>query len=60
MGDTKVEAVEVNRMKLGEPDFSGRRRPEIENGSEYKIEADIVINQDLIQKIFQNCLMQQS
>ena len=30
-------------MKLGEPDSSGRRRPEIENGSEYKIEADIVI-----------------
>ena len=43
IGDTKVEAVEVNRMKLGEPDSSGRRRPEIENGSEYKIEADIVI-----------------
>ena len=43
IGDTKVEAVEVNKMKLGDPDSSGRRRPEIENGSEYKIKADLVI-----------------
>ena len=43
IGSTKVEAVEVNKMKLGEPDSSGRRSPEIEKGSEYKIEADLVI-----------------
>ncbi len=43
IGDTKVNAVEVNKMKLGEPDSSGRRRPEIEKGSEYKIQADLVI-----------------
>ena len=43
IGDTKVNTVEVNKMKLGEPDSSGRRRPEIENGSEYKIPADLVI-----------------
>jgi glutamate synthase (NADPH/NADH) small chain len=30
-------------MKLGEPDTSGRRKPEIELGSEYKIPADLVI-----------------
>ena len=30
-------------MKLGEPDSSGRRRPETEIGSEYKIKADLVI-----------------
>ena len=30
-------------MKLGEPDSSGRRRPEIEVGSEYKVKADLVI-----------------
>ena len=42
IGSTKVEAVEVNKMKLGEPDSSGRRRPEIEQGSEYKINADLV------------------
>ena len=43
IGDTKVEEIEVNKMKLGEPDSSGRRRPEIDLGSEYKIKADLVI-----------------
>ena len=43
IGDTKVESVEVNKMKLGDPDSSGRRRPEIELGAEYKIKADLVI-----------------
>ena len=43
IGDKKVEAVEVNKMKLGAPDSSGRRRPEIELGSEYKVKADLVI-----------------
>ena len=43
VGDKKITAVEVNKMKLGEPDSSGRRRPEIEVGSEYKIPADLVI-----------------
>ena len=43
IGNSVVEYVEVNKMKLGEPDSSGRRRPEIEIGSEYKIKADLVI-----------------
>jgi glutamate synthase (NADPH) small chain len=43
IGTNKVETVEVNKMKLGDPDSSGRRRPEIEKGSEYKIAADLVI-----------------
>ena len=43
LGKDQVEAVEVNKMKLGEPDSSGRRRPEIDVGSEYKIKADLVI-----------------
>ena len=30
-------------MKLGSPDSSGRKKPEIVKGSEYKIKADIVI-----------------
>ena len=30
-------------MKLGEPDSSGRKRPEIEQGSEFRIPADLVI-----------------
>ena len=43
IGNTKVEAVEVSKIKLGEPDSSGRRRPEIQAGSEYKVKADLVI-----------------
>ena len=43
IGDVKITDVEVNKMKLGEPDSSGRRRPEIEVDSEYKIPADLVI-----------------
>ena len=43
IGTNKVKAVEVNKMKLGEPDSSGRRRPEVDKGSEYKIPADLVI-----------------
>ena len=43
IGDTHVKSVEVNKMKLGKPDSSGRRRPEIDKGSEYKIPADLVI-----------------
>ena len=30
-------------MKLGDPDSSGRRRPEVEKGSNFKIPADLVI-----------------
>jgi len=30
-------------MKLGEPDDSGRRSPQIKEGSEFKIKADMVI-----------------
>ena len=43
IGESKVEAIEVNKMKLGEPDTSGRRKPEVEKGSQYKIKADFVI-----------------
>jgi glutamate synthase (NADPH/NADH) small chain len=43
IGTNKVESVEVNKMRLGEPDSSGRRRPEVDKGTEYKIPADLVI-----------------
>ena len=43
LGDDKVNEVEVNKMILGEPDSSGRKRPVIQKGSEFKIKADIVI-----------------
>jgi glutamate synthase (NADPH) small chain len=42
-GDKKVTAIEVNKMKLGDPDSTGRGKPEIEIGSEYEISADLVI-----------------
>lgn len=42
--DGKVVGVECNRMALGEPDQSGRRRPVPIAGSEFVIETDIVIS----------------
>ncbi len=39
----KVKAVEAIRMKLGEPDASGRPRPEPIPGSEFLVEVDAVI-----------------
>lgn len=41
--DGKVVGLELIRMELGEPDESGRRRPVPVPGSEFTIEADIVI-----------------
>jgi glutamate synthase (NADPH) small chain len=41
--DKSVRAVRCVRMTLGEPDASGRRRPVPEPGSEFEIEADMVV-----------------
>lgn len=41
--DGKVTGVVCQTMELGEPDESGRRRPEAVEGSEFTIEADTVI-----------------
>jgi glutamate synthase (NADPH) small chain len=38
-----VKAIECNEMTLGEPDESGRRRPIVKPGSEFIIEADVVV-----------------
>ncbi len=43
IGKEKVELVEVSKIKLGEPDSSGRRTPIIQSGDELKISADLVI-----------------
>ncbi len=43
LGEEKVEGVEVSKMKLGEPDASGRRRPFPVQDGEFKIKADLVI-----------------
>jgi glutamate synthase (NADPH/NADH) small chain len=42
-GSRNVRAVRCVRMTLGEPDESGRRRPVPEAGSEFEIEADMVV-----------------
>ncbi|NJD99972.1 FAD-dependent oxidoreductase [Thermococcus sp. LS1] len=43
LGDGRVEEVELIRMKLGEPDASGRRRPIPIEGSNFRVKADNVI-----------------
>ena len=42
-GTNKIESVVVNKMKLGEPDDSGRRKPVAEENSDFEIKADLVI-----------------
>ena len=39
----RVKQVRVQKMELGEPDASGRRRPVPVEGSEYLIDADVVV-----------------
>lgn len=41
--DGKVTGIECQRMKLGEPDQSGRRRPVPIDGSEFILEVDSVV-----------------
>jgi glutamate synthase (NADPH/NADH) small chain len=43
VGNGKVEGLKVVETRLGEPDEKGRRRPEIIEGSEQIIDADIVL-----------------
>jgi len=43
LGEECVSGVECVRMELGEPDASGRRRPVVIEGSEFKLELDNVI-----------------
>jgi NADPH-dependent glutamate synthase beta subunit-like oxidoreductase len=43
IGKDQVEAIECKRMRLGEPDEEGRRKPEPIPGSEFQIPVDMVI-----------------
>lgn len=43
LGDGRLEAVQCVRMRLGEPDASGRRRPLPIEGSEFTVPADTVV-----------------
>jgi len=42
-GKDKVESLVVDKIKLGEPDESGRRMPVIQKNSEFKINANLII-----------------
>ena len=42
-GTNKIEKLIVDRIQLGEPDDSGRRKPEVKKDSEFEIKADMVI-----------------
>tara|TARA_X000001036_G_scaffold408965_1_gene419653 strand:- start:2930 stop:3466 length:537 start_codon:yes stop_codon:yes gene_type:complete len=43
LGKNDVEEVEINQMMLGEPDSTGRKKPVLKPGSEFKLPADLVI-----------------
>ena len=42
-GNEKVEKVVINKMRLGEPDSSGRQSPKIIEGADESLKADLVI-----------------
>jgi len=42
-GDGKVKSVTLIKMELGEPDASGRRRPQPIEGSEFELECDYIL-----------------
>ena len=42
-GINKVEKLIVDQIKLGDPDESGRRKPEVQQDSSFEIKADMVI-----------------
>ena len=43
IGKDQIKKVEVSKMKLGEPDSSGRRKPLIEKDGEFEIDADMAV-----------------
>ena len=42
-GIKKVESLDVNKIKLGKPDDSGRMKPEIQKNSSFSVKTDMVI-----------------
>ena len=42
-GTSKIEKLIIDQIHLGEPDESGRRTPQIKEGSEFEIKVDMVI-----------------
>ncbi|MDP6440556.1 MAG: NAD(P)-dependent oxidoreductase [Pelagibacteraceae bacterium] len=44
IGTEKILSILVEKMKLGEPDSSGRKKPEAISNSEFEMKADMLIN----------------
>ena len=42
-GMNKIEKLIVDKIQLGETDDSGRRKPQVKEGSEFEIKADMII-----------------
>ena len=42
-GKNKIESLIVNKIKLGEPDETGRRKPEVQKDSEFELNVNMVI-----------------
>ena len=42
-GTNKVEKIIVDQIKLGDPDETGRRKPQVQEGSSYETKVDMVI-----------------
>jgi len=43
LGSNKIESLTANKIKLRDPDESGRKKPEIQKDSEFNLKADMVI-----------------
>jgi glutamate synthase (NADPH/NADH) small chain len=43
IGDNKVEKLIVDKIELGNPDETGRKKPEIVSGTEFEIKTDLVV-----------------
>ena len=58
-GTKKVEKISVSKIKLGEPDDTGRRKPEIQEDGGFNLEVDMVIKSlgfdpEDLPKLFEN------
>jgi len=43
IGTNKIEGLVIDKIKLGEPDESGRKKPIIQELSEFKLKSDLII-----------------
>ena len=43
IGKNKIESLSVNKIKLGESDDSGRKKPEVQENSEFNLVVDVII-----------------